>query len=231
MKKRFLFICLILLSVQTSFSQNEIFVGINVSPKISIPTTNPQLDFLDNQFNSSFGIKVLYGINRKFSLETGLNFNQNSFSIKDMISTTRFNYIDMNGNGVFDTGDIISDELLTYDYVENYQSINIPIELNYTLTDNETTNFLISGGIEVGYLFNINYKIDYSNNDMETIDRKHQDFIGGLNLGIGVSHNISNNFLLKITPTYSYLFYPDWGKNSLGFQEISLSIDLYYGIN
>ncbi len=215
MRKKFLFISLLLLSVQTAFSQNEFFVGINVSPKISIPTTSPRLDFLENQFNSSFGIKFLYGINSNFSFETGINFNQNSFSINDRISTTRFNYIDMNGNGVFDTGDIISDELLTYDYVENYQSIIIPIELNYTITDNERTNILVSGGIEIGYLFNIKYNMDYSNNDIETIDKKRQDIIGGLNLGVGVSHNISNSFLLKVTPTYSYLFYPDWGKNSL----------------
>lgn len=229
MKKLFL-ISLILLSVKTTFPQNEIFVGINVSPQISIPTTSPQLEFLENQFNTSIGIKFLFGVNSKFSFETGINFNQNSFSINDMISTTRINYIDMNGNGVFDTGDILLDELLTYDYTENYQSINIPIEINYTLTDNDRTNILVSGGIEIGYLFNIKYNMDYSNNDVETIDRKHQDLIGGLNLGVGVSHNFSNNFLLMITPTYSYLFYPDWGKNSLGFQEINLSIDLYYRI-
>lgn len=229
--KNYFLISLLLLSVKSALSQSEIFVGIDVSPKISIPTTSPQLDFLENQLNASFGIKCLYGINSKFYFETGINFNQNSFAINDMISTTRINYIDMNGNGVFDTGDIISDGLLTYDYVENYQSINIPIELNYTISGNERTNFLVSGGIEVGYLFNIKYKMDYSNNEMETINRKHQDFIGGLNLGVGVSHIISNNFQLKITPTYSYLFYPNWGKNSLGFQEISLSIDLYYRID
>lgn len=212
MRKKFLLISLLLFSVQTTFSQNTFFVGINVSPKISIPTTNPEMDFLENQFNSSFGIKFLYAINSKFSFETGINFNQNSFYINDKISTTSFNYIDMNGNGVFDTGDIISDELLTYDYVENYQSINIPIELNYILTDNERTNILVSGGIEVGYLFNIKYEMDYSNNDMETINRKHQDFIAGLNLGVAVSHNISNNLLLKVTPTYSYIILSGLGQ-------------------
>ena len=206
--------------LQTNFAQNKYFIGINVSPSLSFAVINHKSDFLEESLNLSFGINGLCSFNDNFFIGTGMRFIQNSFSINN-IPDLRNTLIDLDNYN----------QISTFNSTETYQSINLPLTLYYNLFGEEKTSIILFGGIEIGYLFRVNYKYDYSNGNLETYSRNHNDLIGSFDFGAGLYQQLSGNFLLIITPKYSYALYPKRGKYDFGFHTFNLDSVLYYQLN
>ena len=114
-------------------------------------------------------------------------------------------------NGTWNINEIRGyDGYPTFDDTETYQSIILPLTINYKLSNLYKTTLLFSGGVEIGYLYNVKYVYDFSSGEQRKYNKKFNNFIGALNLGVGLFQPISDNYLLLITPRYSYAFYPDF---------------------
>ena len=226
--KKVIFILFLLIFSESSWTQNRIYLGINLAPSLSFPLINELTPYLDERFNVSYGIKGIIFFNDDLFLESGFIFNQESFEVKDIFSTRL-----VSSSGIIDINDDQQDffELSTFDANEIYQAFLIPVTIDYKLLNFEESALLLSGGFEIGYLFNVKHVWDYSNGEQEIYNRKHKDIIGELNLGLGLYQPISTNYLLILSPNYSYSFYPNYGSKSFNFSTINLDIEFYFQIN
>ena len=221
----------VLLITQTNKAQKNIHLGANISPSITFPVTNPQSTNFDAHSNFSYGLSVLLSFNDRLFIQTGLNFNQKSFSIEN-IPDTRAVANDIYGNSdIINGGRINYDQINTYNDYETFQSINLPLTLMYLPSEVKNTNLVFSGGIEIGYLFNVRYIWDHSSGGQDIYNIKHNQFIGSINLGLGLYQSILNNYTLVIIPKYSYSFYPDMRKIKLSFHSIYIDTEFYFHLN
>ena len=224
--KKLKYFLLFLLFTQFQFAQSKIFLGVNTSPSISFPAITELNNYLDGNANISVGISGMYSIDNNILLKSGLIYNQRSFRIKGIPNTTGVP-LNVDLEWLRTHYNVIS----TFTDTEIYQSVTIPLSIEYKLSNFEETSFLFSGGIEVGYLFNVKYVYDYNSGEQRIYNKDFNDFIGSINLGVGLYQPISNNFLLLITPRYSYSFYPNFGKMGLNFNTISLDAEFYFQLN
>ena len=219
-------ILLFLLFTQLQFAQSKIFLGVYTSPSISFPAITDLNNYLDGNANFSLGISGMYSIDSNILLKSGLIYNQRSFKIKGIPNTTGVP-LNVDLEWLRTHYNVSS----TFTDTETYQSVTLPLSIEYKLSNFEETSVLFSGGIEVGYLFNVKYVYDYKNGEQRIYNKNYNDFIGSINLGVGLYQPISNNFLLLITPKYSYSFYPNFGKMGLNFNTISLDVEFYFHLN
>ncbi len=223
--KKLKYFLLFLLFTQFQFAQSKIFLGVNTSPSISFPSITELNNYLDGNANISAGISGMYSIDNNILLKSGLIYNQRSFKIKGIPNTT--GVLNVDPEWLRTHYNLTS----TFTDTETYQSVTLPLSIEYKLSNFEETSVLFSGGIEVGYLFNVKYVYDYNSGEQRIYNKDYNDFIGSINLGVGLYQPITNNFLLLITPKYSYSFYPDLGKMGLNFNTISLDVEFYFHLN
>jgi hypothetical protein len=217
--KKLIILLILILTVPSVYCQGKIYIGINISPSLSYAVVPGFSSYFEEKSDFSFGISGMYFFNSNLFLKSSFIFNQKSFALNGIPNTTRT----LNDIEVYD-------DYPTFDDTETYQSFVLPLIINYRFSNLNKTSFLIAGGIELGYLFNIKYVYDYSSGEQKTYNRNQNDFIGAINFGVGLFQPFSDNYLLLITPSYSYSFYPDHGDKSLNFHSIYLDIDFYFKI-
>ena len=223
--KKLLTLSMLILSAQLIYCQDKIYIGVNISPSLSYAVVPGFSSYFEAKSDFSFGISGVYFFDGNLFLKSALIFNQKSFALNGIPNTTT--PIDGNWN----INDIQGyDDYPTFDDTETYQSFMLPLIINYKFSNLNKTSLFIAGGIEFGYLFNVKYVYDYSSGEQKTYNVNHNDFIGAIILGVGLVQPISDNYLLLITPSYSYSFYPDYGDKSLNFHSIYLDIDFYFKI-
>lgn len=224
-------ILFIAILVQFSYSQNHIYVGANVSPSITIPILKTKDPSINESFNYSAGLNGLYFFSNQIFMKTGINYSQKSLMFED-VPDTRNAWVDLNGNGIMETNEL-SDEIITFDAWEIYQSINLPVTINYRLSEVHKASILFSGGFELGYLFNLKYIWDYESRGEEIWNKKLNHLFVSINLGVGLYQPIANKFLLLVIPKYSYDFYPARGRDnsSFNFHTIYIDTEFYFKLN
>ena len=205
---------------QLIYSQSNWKIGTNISPSISIPQTNLSIPSPKERFTYSFGVDALYNFSKNVFIKSGVNYFQRSLLVAKDISDTRFAYDPI-------TGRIDYNKIGKVEISEIYQSISLPIILNYKFAEEDITSFIISGGVELGYLFNLKTIANSTVGGESSENESRKEFIASINLGLGLYQPISENILLIIIPKYSYDFYPSKESNSLGFQTIILGVELY----
>ncbi|MDP2363370.1 MAG: hypothetical protein Q8M94_06325 [Ignavibacteria bacterium] len=229
MQKLLLF-SILLFSIQSNQAQSKIYVGFNLAPSLSFPVMQGSSEQIEAKSNISFGITGAYFFDRNLYLKTAIILNQKSFALNGLPNT-----IGSLPNGTWDVNDLQGyDSYSTFDDTETYQSLILPLTINYKLSNLDNTSLLFSGGIEIGYLYNVKYVYDFSIGEQRTYNIKYGNIFGALNLGIGLFQPISNNYLLLITPRYSHTFYPkDWIKrlNVNTINSINLDVEFYFQLN
>ncbi len=222
----------ILLIIQTSKAQNNIYLGVNISPSITYPVINTQSTNLNAHSNYSYGLNGFLSFNDHLFIRTGFNFIQKSFTIKNIPDTrTVPNEALGNNSEIINGRNINYDQINTYNDYEIFQSINLPVTFMYLPSEVKNTNLVFSGGIEIGYLFNVRYIWDHSIGEQEIYNIKHNQFIGSFNLGLGLYQTILKDCILVVIPKYSYSVYPDMGKIKLRFHSIYIDTEFYFHLN
>ena len=221
--KKLIILSVLFLSIQSGYCQGKIYLGINISPSLSYAVVPGFSSYFEEKSDFSFGINGIYFFDSNLFFKTALIFNQRSYAINGIPNPT----YGLNGNwNIIDIGSY--DDSPTFDDTETYQSFMLPLMFNYKFSNLNKTSFLIVGGIELGYLFNVKYVYAFSDGEQKIYNINHKNFIGSFNLGAGLFQPISDNYLLLITPRYSYAFYPNRGDKSLNFHSVYLDIDFYF---
>lgn len=224
--KKVLLIIILILSVQLAHGQNKIYLGLNISPSVSFPVVRGFSDYLDEKSDISFGICGAYFFSRHIFLKFLFTFNQKGFTVNGIPNTRAA----LNGTWNIDETRNY-EEYPTFNDTETYQSFMLPLTINFKLSKLNKASLLFSGGTELGYLYNVKYIFEFSSGGQETYQKRYSNFIGGLNLGVGLFQPIGENYLLLIAPKYSYAFYPDLGEKSLNFHSVHLDVEFYFEIN
>lgn len=215
---RFLFIylsmkrlLLALLVINTSFlfaQENKWQLGINFSPdyyNIWVKPTkenswqNAYKDAYKGSMCFSTGLLVDRKLGNRWIFETGITYIEQTEVIKDF-------YYDYNGSyDVAQWNYSLSSKITTH-------YLAIPLNALYFLNLGRTKFFIQLGAMPLFYIASKgNYEANYfsgetfKENFNYTADRVRIEFIQGT-IGFGLSQQISDNFELRVAPTYRHYF-------------------------
>ncbi|MDY7396956.1 porin family protein [Aureibaculum sp. 2210JD6-5] len=161
----------------TSFSQNEMRIGINAGANYSKFRGNELIDETNADFGFLAGVSLEYFLSEKFSLKTNLNFERKS------IKKTSNNIVDFEG---MPTGEI---EIKT-----NYDYLVLPMLVKYKF--NETSGFYVNGGPFLGYLLSNKSRAEgYDEDDFTSLSKKIDV---GVSIGLGAKFQLTGKNELGI---------------------------------
>lgn len=221
-----------------------------VSPTVALLTSNSfsSTSSLDNSLNSnptegansfSYGIKVAYQINDKWSIQSGihlqnLDYLNKNLSIVSSISGSSLSNVDSNNENIFSinssdivnvSANLIADEATV---TQTFGYIEIPLEVQYSFFRSNKFNTKIVSGFSSLILqkneiaissSTINSVIGKANN-LNTLN-----FSG--NVGLDVDYSINKKLQLNFNPMFKVQL-NTFSQNSNGFKPYS--IGFYTGI-
>jgi len=194
-------------------------IGVNISPdycdRILINSSgNEDLastielfnDMETGKFSFTSGLNLNYKVNRKFGLETGIQYSNKGFAFR-MDDLFFGDQIDPRYGFVYDSisGPIPSS--IKYRYSFHY--IDIPIKVFVTLGE-KRLKFVTGIGITTNILLKATqtYISEFENGDKERDTRKQPNDPNPINFSgtasAGVAYNLSNALEMRIEPTFRY---------------------------
>ena len=223
---------------QTGESKPKKFsFGVNFSPDYSyrrLYSNNPDHDFLINQLNDweepafgfTTGLSVRYLVNKKFELESGLQYSDKTFKLD--VTKDDFEIPD---NGLYQLDDPAIPERLTTNY--HYYFLGVPLKLNYYFLQKRIRIYLTTG-VSADFFLDTKSKTTSIYRDRtETIE--HNDNGGDYNkinltglAGFGIETALFQKIGIHIEPIFRYSLMPihDFmGKENL--YSAGLNIVLY----
>jgi hypothetical protein len=229
MNKIFLVFILFFQFTQISFSQSNIYIGINAAPSLTFPQTSSSIPDLNEEPNFSIGLSGIVFLNNQIFIKTGINYNRKSFSFGG-IPDTRGALVNGEGGVIYDIYDpaarIDPSRIRQLEITEAFYSISMPVIVNYKFSD-EGASFFASAGFEAVYLYNLEL-LAASEGYEEIWNEKLSQWASSISAGFGWYQPFAERFLLIVMPKYSYDFYPDWNQMDFNFQTVSLSFECYF---
>ena len=198
---------------------NTIGEGSSIDPQF---TTNAK----SGEVNMSYGISASYAVNKKISVRSGINKVNLSYNTNDIIAfqsiTARggINALqNVNSNlNISSNTSFISSENFNADVSESLVSSNaiinqalgyieIPLEIQYTLSDKKIGVNLI-GGFSSFFLSNNELFSEQDNGTRTLIGEANNinEISYSANFGMGLNYKISKAFNLNLEPIFKYQF-------------------------
>ncbi|MGV6828370.1 MAG: outer membrane beta-barrel protein [Flavobacteriales bacterium] len=222
---------------------NTLSQGSSIDPSFA---DNPQ----NSDVNFSYGIQVSYSLSNKFSVRTGINTVNLSYTTKGIelgtgpvaVALKSVNY----GNQelvltAFDQGTLTATEdngdynnitpKSTTGDVSLSQKINyyeVPLEINYSLL-NKKLGLSIIGGLSTLFLGNNEIYVEAGNLKSTLGEANNLSSISfSTNLGLGVHYNLSKKFKFNIEPMFKYQLNP-YTDSSVNYKPYYLGV--YTGLS
>jgi hypothetical protein len=189
----------------TNVKETKFAVGLCFSPEYFNTVYNTVEGFLENNdydtnnvssFGFSAGISVLYKLNDKFTIESGLSYYQTGWEGREAIKLI---YIPL------DPGDPIYPNTTSY---YKYKFISLPLKMNYFFINGKLKLFA-SAGFVVNYLSETNvhaydlYKYDII---LERNNKVSNEYFNNFNFqiiaGLGADYDLNKHFKLRIEPYF-----------------------------
>lgn len=236
MKNYILFFVLVLISVHTK-AQFEIGVsggmGINHrSIKNIYPNEYNYYEYYlfveDKSFKTSiqYSGNLLYKFNKKFAIETGVEFQNRGYSRKDW--KVKYQYVDNNNTPqVYD---------VTVNQNFQFKSIAIPLMFNYYIGNNRL-NYFISVGANLQSImeFNIRNKEKFSNGTELDYNLKQKLPFNRLNIApmlrFGVNYQLNQKYYLRLSTDFrhdTYSIIDDGLPYKMYLYDLNTSIGIFY---
>ena len=201
----FLFLPLFSLGQNQTIKETKFAVGFCFSPEYFNTVFYTNLDgFIDNiddtnnvsNLGFSAGISVLYKLNDKFTIESGLSYYQSGWEDWEAI---KFFYLPK------EPGDIIYPITASY---YKYRFISLPLKMNYFFINSKLKLFA-SAGIVVNYLSETNvHAYEFYTNDLiiERYYKMSKEYFNSFNFqiiaGFGADYDLNKHFKLRIEPYF-----------------------------
>ena len=220
MKLKLIF--LLLLS-KSAFAQWN--VGISVMPVSLMPVTNTSVFTPKNGSSYFISISTSYEANEHIIFESGLTYSYKKVIWADDIPDTKVSWDD--------SGSVRPDytkmELIRW--TEIYSSITLPFIVNYKITLNSSSAFLLGGGIQFGYLYKRLNEFHSTTGRVDTWGNNNVQFIGGTFINLEYQSMISKSVGVSLSSQYSYDIYPKEGNLELSFHSVGLGVGLIIKMN
>lgn len=207
-----------------SLPKRKLAIGLSFSPDYSFMTIeNPNSSIYLPEvptFGFTTGMNLIYYLNKRIDLETGLLFFENTQKTK------QFDLINIPYNPSNPTKNT---------WTWNNLCLGIPIKIHYRILTQRIKLYL-SAGISANLLFfeKTTANLEYSDGHTEIINSTNSGLIDthiAAIGGVGVSYDLSDKFAFKIEPTYRHLiFIPSTilGPSIDTHHTVGLDIGLYY---
>ena len=190
---------------QTNVKETKFAVGLCFSPEYFNTVFYTNLDgFIDNiddtnnvsKLGFSAGISVLYKLNDKFTIESGLSYYQSGWEDWEAIFRL-FRPLEP------------GDPMYTYSALYyKYKFISLPLKMNYFFINSKLKLFA-SAGIVVNYLSETNvHAYEFYTNDLiiEIYYKMSKEYFNSFNFqfiaGFGADYDLNKHFKLRIEPYF-----------------------------
>ncbi|KAB1160399.1 hypothetical protein F7018_00555 [Tenacibaculum aiptasiae] len=228
----------------------------SVIPTVAIINSNSfsKTSPLDKSFASNtngensitYGVRVNYKLNKKWSLQTGffkrnLDFSTNNLSVVSNVSGSNLKNLNYNSQVSFiliSNNELSSDSVVLngINIIENNVSlkqtfgyIEVPIELKYTLIEKQKFNTKLVSGFSTLFLNDNNIYIETKDKikDVGTATNLSSINFSG-NLGLDFNYSLNNKLNLNITPMFKVQM-NTFSNTANGFQPYTIGI--YSGLS
>lgn len=184
-----------------------------------------KFDIKNNHIKTSnyHSINLIYSINKKFSLESGIEYLNRGYRIKDLDVIYRFQ-IDSNTSQTYGS---------TFNIYHQYRSLAIPLMLNYHIGTKKLNYFVAAGA---SFQSILDYKIRY-NSSTESASRtntvKVQDkrFNLAPMLRLGMRYNLKENLYLRFSADFRHDVFSnaaDVNVYKSYYKDFNTSIGIFY---
>ncbi|OSY88996.1 hypothetical protein WH52_04870 [Tenacibaculum holothuriorum] len=193
----------------------------------------------------SFGVKVDYKLNDKWSLQTGIYQQNVDFSANNLAVVSNVTGSDLNNvNYSSDVSFLISNNETLSDAVvlsganivshnatlqQTYGYIEVPIEVKYTVLQNEKFNTRLISGFSTLFLNKNNLSLESSNttrNVGKATNLNSVNFSG--NFGLDFNYSLNKNFNLNISPIFKVQM-NTFSNSANGFRPYTIGV--YSGLS
>ena len=215
---------ILLTTLTTGQGQSRWTIGVVATPSL-IKAADYNSDYSRLAPTYGLGISSNYSLNDRLFLNSGLTYKVKRDFAKD-IPELKFSF-DSNNN-------IIKDTIGYFKATTNLSFISFPLTVNYKLTPGNTkTTLFLSIGIEANYLVK-SVQIRYLTEETETTTWTNNElkafFDGGINVGIGLLHNLTPNLTMMIKPEYSLDLVTSRYFLPSSFHSLTLNLQMQYRI-
>jgi hypothetical protein len=193
-------------SIDITTKSKKIAIGFTFSPDYCYRTLKPDTssqwiaqsrDSLEiPKFGFTTGLSMLYQLNKRFSLETGLQFSDKGEKLKEVTL-------------IWGQPDPSLPIKSTFIYHYNY--LDIPIKVNYNISTSRL-KFFVSGGLSTNlFLFQkTTSRLEYIDGNTMT-NNSISNGLSRVNLaivaGFGINYDLTNRLTFRIEPTYRRSLY------------------------
>ena len=177
------------------------------------------------EVNMSYGISASYALNKKITVRSGINRVNLGYNTNDVLvfqstglssRNSALQNVSTSSNG--DTVSLISSETLSSDNSNSFASTNasinqalgyieIPLEIQYTLSDKKFGINLI-GGFSSFFLNNNEIFSEQENGTRTFLGEANNinDISYSANFGLGLNYKVTKKFDLNLEPIFKYQF-------------------------
>jgi hypothetical protein len=194
----------------------------------------------------SYGVQVAYQINKKWSIQSGIHLQENSYannqvSVNSSSERNPFATAFSNGdvfsfnknNDITESAQLIGNSVLnagnsnTGNISQNYGYIEIPVEVKYNFSNNNKLQTQFVTGFSTLFLNKNEVILDTQNfsRTLEATNLNNINFSG--NIGFDFNYNLSKKIALNLNPMFKVQF-NTFSNNSNGFAPFNIGI--YTGI-
>ncbi len=151
------------------------------------------------------GLSFLFQMNKRFTLETGIQYSDKGEQTKDMVLNFGSNIAPRNGFAY--SGGSGASNPVSANFVYHYNYIDIPLKANYYLLTRRFKLFA-SAGLSVNVFLNERNNLveKYSDGSSSSSSSTSSNGLSRINLafvaGLGVSYSISNRLTIRMEPVY-----------------------------
>lgn len=194
----------------------------------------------------SYGVQVAYQINKKWSIQSGIHLQENSYannqvSVNSSSERNPFATAFSNGdvfsfnknNDITESAQLIGNSVLnagnsnTGNISQNYGYVEIPIEVKYNFSNSNKLQTQFVTGFSTLFLNKNEVILDTQNfsRTLEATNLNNINFSG--NIGFDFNYNLSKKIALNLNPMFKVQF-NTFSSNSNGFAPFNIGI--YTGI-
>jgi hypothetical protein len=196
-------------------------LGIIASPGVSAPGTGCNLPNSRRHFAYSFGVGGAYEIGRTIFFKAGLEYSTREILVATGIPDTR-DALDPS------TGRIEPSRVVYGDISEVYQSIAVPITINFRLLKGASIGLVALAGLDCGVLFRQKFIQEPSATGRSEHAESASGFISSLVIGGGMSFSASDHVTVSLLPQYSYSIFPKRYFGDVRFHTVALECAVFY---
>lgn len=226
-----------------SISTNFAFINSG-SFSNSSPISKNVVNTTQGQNSLAYGVQVDFEINKKWSIRSGLQLQQLNYLDNDVLvsastsslASVSFNDIEAvsiesvpenNASESFDSLNLRTNNITIGSLQQQFGYIEIPVELKYTINENNTLKTQLVGGFSSLFLTSNRVLLnnDFSNRTGEASNLNNINFSS--NLGIDFNYQFSKQWFFSVNPMLK-TFLNTFSDRANGFSPFNLGI--YSGV-